>query len=321
MDLLARQLNAIGRPDLIPTALLCEQPKLAAYIAKHWGSEALAQTIFDLLLSDREQLVAGVADFSPQVIRELMSISVIYPDLLPQILSTKDVWANEREVEAEAQLPFLGYINRGQVNKDSPGYTMPGYMDSPPTIIPSMQNDAEWSPLMQASFAGRTAQVANLLAKKVNASSVDRDGYQALHLAAIQGELAVLSLLLAYGVDPNVLSQRQASPLLLAAASGHDAVVDALISAGANIDLARDDGWTALHKAVANGHDAVVISLLEAGANPVLETKTGQTAFTLVPENKNRMAELLFSAKPGQQMRVLETREIVSQPHIDWGCH
>ncbi|QLG87133.1 ankyrin repeat domain-containing protein [Chitinibacter bivalviorum] len=319
MHLLARQLNALDRAELTPTNLIELDPDLATSIALRWGEAALSDELLALLMSDAAQTSGEMGHrFTPTVVRELMRLSTAYADLLPQIAATKDIWGNEREVSELPKGYSDGYIRERNNSYSSKSNTLGGYVDAAPTIMPVRDDEKEWTPLLQACFAGRLDRVEKLIEQGAHIHWADKDGYQALHLAALQGYVSIVALLLEHGADANAISRRFATALHLAAARGHLEVVDALLDAGVSINHAKHDGWTALHKAVASGHDEVVVRLLRAGANPMLETKAGQTAIALVPSHKMRMAELLEHAIPKRKLQVLAGREIVSQAWIDW---
>ncbi|QLI80440.1 ankyrin repeat domain-containing protein [Chitinibacter fontanus] len=313
MHLLAKQLSALNRQDLIPHQLIAQFPAIADRIALRWGEAGLEDELLNWLVLDETQATAQIAH-SPTVVRELMRLSVAYIDLMPHIIASRDVWNGVRSVADATE--NHGYMYSSLVKDDASVSTLVGY-DWPASVMPQVAQD-EWSPLMQAAFAGRLIRVRTLLDQGQGLMTVDSDGHQALHLAALQGHTSIVCALLDAGADLDALSHRGSTPLILAAAAGHLALVEILLELGAQVHHARKDGRTALHQAVAYGHDAIVVRLLQAGANPLQETLAGQTALSLVPVHKTRMAQLLECAIPKRNLSVLATRQIVSQPLIDW---
>lgn len=313
MHLLVKQLSALNRQDLIPHQLIAQFPVMADRIALRWGEAGLDEELLNWLVLDEQQATTQIAH-SPTVVRELMRLSVAYIDLQAQILASRDVWNGVRAVADATE--NHGYVREGNSNSNSSFNTLVGY-DWPATVMPQVDHN-EWTPLMQAAFTGRLNRVRALLEQGQGLTAVDADGHQAVHLAALQGHTSIVCALLDAGADIDALSLRRSTPLILAAAAGHLAIVELLLELGAQIHHARKDGRTALHQAVAYGNDAIVVRLLQAGANPLQETVAGHTALSLVPAHKTRMAQLLESAIPKRNLNVLATRQIVSQPLIDW---
>jgi hypothetical protein len=318
MHLLARQLTALHRGELIPAYLIAQFPQLADQIALRWGEEELADYLLSLLVVDSaaaDGVQAQVAQ-RPPVVRELMRLSVAYIELREQIAATRDVWQDVPE--HDDLIINDGYIIERKLIKHSPAYTSPVYGQYFSSASYRTSPQKSWSPLMQLCFAGHTERVRSLLIQRPNIAQADADGHQAIHLAALQGYTDIVELLIKVGADLNAITARLNTPLILAAAGGHLAVVELLLEHDVSVNHARYDGRTALHQAAAYGHDAILVRLLQAKANPVLETTGGQTALQLLPRDKTRMADLLEIARPKHALRVLETRQVVSQPLIDW---
>lgn len=318
MHLLARQLTALHRLELIPTHLIAQFPQLADQIALRWGEQELADYLLSLLVVDSSSAngVQTQVAQRPEVVRELMRLSVAYIELREQIAATRDVW---QEVPEHDDLIINdGYVIERKVIKDHLTHTTPVYGRYLSAASHHTSPQMSWSPLMQLCFAGQTARVRSLLVQRPNIVQADADGHQAIHLAALQGYADIVELLIKVGADLNAITARLNTPLILAAAGGHLAVVELLLDHDASVNHARYDGRTALHQAAAYGHDAILVRLLQAKANPILETTAGQTALQLLPRDKTRMAELLEMARPRPTLQVLETRQVVSQPLIDW---
>ncbi|WP_273431475.1 ankyrin repeat domain-containing protein [Chitinibacter tainanensis] len=311
MSDLAQLLHQLGYPELVPVRLQQEQPTLVARIVQRWGKETLGDELLAFLTADQQT----ATPLSAAAAQELMRISIVYADLCAK---QQALWASERE-QANTQTYADGYLRQRQHMKAVAAYTPTIYHDGPATVMPQEQDLVRWSPLMQASFMGRLTEVERLLdiQQGLGLGETDADGYQALHLAAMQGHAEVARALLAAGAEVDPPSRRLSRPLLLAAAAGYLSVVEVLLDFGAEVALCKHDGRTALHQAAANGHEAVVLRLLQAGADVLQEDQRGQNALMLVPQNKPRLYELLQQARPGQPQA--RPPVLVFQPWIDWG--
>ena len=139
--------------------------------------------------------------------------------------------------------------------------------------------------------------------------TVDKEGNNALHLAAESGHTEVVKQIVEYGqTSLNILTlenKKGETPLELILlkpnlTSGHRIIAENLFRAGANkgslnrteiqwfiqkglnIDTTDPHGNTALHLAAESGHTDVVSSLLEKGANVDLKTNDNKTPLDLV---------------------------------------
>ncbi|WP_410497953.1 ankyrin repeat domain-containing protein [Chitinibacter sp. S2-10] len=317
MHLLAMQISALRRPELIPHTLIQHYPWLADEIARRWGDLDLTEYLLSLLVQDetRSSPVMHAAHWN-DVVGELMRLSIAYVEIVDKIAETRDVWSNERMVDDSIE--FSGYFIRGDAVVLSGSYTMAGYDAGLNTVWPRPTEPKEWSPLMQAAFSGSQVKVELLLEAGADLNETDERACQAIHLAALQGHAKVLACLLGQGADVNAVSDDLGTPLIMAASRGHLAAIDVLLDCHANVNQARRDGCTALHRAIAKGHDAIAVRLLQAGANPRLPNQQGQSACDLLPHDKPRLHELMEQAVPWQAMQSQNRREIVFQPLIDW---
>jgi uncharacterized protein len=105
----------------------------------------------------------------------------------------------------------------------------------------------------------RVDEVRRLLARGMDANSVDANGDTLLCIAARSGSARTLDVLLAAKANPNRPNRFGDTPLMLAALKGDLDSVRALVAKGAVVD---HPGWTALIYAATGGHDDVVAFLL-----------------------------------------------------------
>ena len=98
------------------------------------------------------------------------------------------------------------------------------------------------TPLMLASYKGKTDAVRALLAKK---AEPNRPGWTALHYAAAGGYAAIVALLLDRSAYIDAGSPNQTTPLMMAAKDGHAEVVKLLLEEGADASLRNEAGMTA----------------------------------------------------------------------------
>ena len=105
-----------------------------------------------------------------------------------------------------------------------------------------------------------------LIAWGADASVADKDGWTALHAAALYGHEAVVRLLVDGGADVSAAHKCGSRPLHSSAQSGHEAVARLLMDAGADVSAADGYRSTPLHDAAQNGHEAVARLLMDRGA-------------------------------------------------------
>jgi ankyrin repeat protein len=98
----------------------------------------------------------------------------------------------------------------------------------------------------------------------ISATTKDREGRNALHLAAFAGRAKMVTMLCKGCHDVDAIDDDKRSPLHLAAWNGHEDVVRVLLKFGTQIFCKDKDGRTALHLAAVMGHIAVVKVLVES---------------------------------------------------------
>lgn len=161
-------------------------------------------------------------------------------------------------------------------------------VDEDITVINSIDDVSQWTPLHCACSNGHTAIAAHLLIRKQGGAStiinkrVPGNGYTALFLASANGHSPMVELLLHQGADTSLASSNGTTPLIVASSRGRVAVVQCLLQAQpfapTDVDGRDEDGETALWRACYQGHVGVVKLLLEVGgADPTMVSHNGLT--------------------------------------------
>jgi hypothetical protein len=109
--------------------------------------------------------------------------------------------------------------------------------------------------LMLAAFAGQLAVVERLL--ELGGQQEHRDGWTALHYAAIGGRVDVARFLVAKGAKVDARAPNTQTALMLAAAAGNLDMVKFLIDEQADIKLKDHNGKTAMDVAEGKGNKQV----------------------------------------------------------------
>jgi len=139
------------------------------------------------------------------------------------------------------------------------------------------------TPLHVASFNGQVAAAQQLLISDADPSLTDKQGFDALTIAAGRDDLEMLRVLLSAGADADaVTGPTGGSALIVAARAGHERIVRHLLMAGARVDHTDRDGRTALTEAVISGQDtprhvATIETLIKAGARIDIADGSGIT--------------------------------------------
>lgn len=124
--------------------------------------------------------------------------------------------------------------------------------------------------LQLAAFKGHMEAVQWLLDR---GAPMDRRGneWSALHYAVFNGHREIAQYLLSRGANVNARAPNQATSLMLAAREGREVLADDLIKAGADPRLTNDLGETALDWAMRHGNVSIakLVSSPEAFANAV----------------------------------------------------
>lgn len=156
------------------------------------------------------------------------------------------------------------------------------------------------TPLMLAAALGQPAVVDRLLAAGADPQTLDEQGMNALHCAALhafgsrerQRALSLVNALLAAKVPADLPSRAGQTPLLLLLGARAEpgatcdeeviaAVLERLLGIGVDIDAQDSRGLTPLHLAAQHGLSRVVQRLLRAGADRHARDRLGRSAHDL----------------------------------------
>ncbi|KAL3872338.1 hypothetical protein ACJMK2_040269 [Sinanodonta woodiana] len=128
----------------------------------------------------------------------------------------------------------------------------------------------------------------------------DKNGWTALHHAALGGSVPVLKTLIAAGLD--ITARNNDDENILHIAAGHDniTIVKYLIKNYPGLLQQNDqNGWTALHHAASKGSVPVIESLLAAGLNSTAKSNGGAHILHIAAANDNlRIVIYLTETKP-----------------------
>jgi ankyrin repeat protein len=125
------------------------------------------------------------------------------------------------------------------------------------------------TPLLYASFRGKSSLVSNLLRRGADPTTTNDAGFNCLHVSAMSGDVETARLLLDAGTDVHALeSLSGTSPLHIAAQLGNTEFMLLLLDAGADADFRSTSGETPLFLASTRGEVGAVRLLLEKNASP-----------------------------------------------------
>lgn len=143
------------------------------------------------------------------------------------------------------------------------------------------------TPLHVATFARQHAAIEALARAGADLHLLENDRYDAVTIASVADDEATLRLLLSLGASAKLVTSRYDGTALIAAAHlGHDGVVRQLVAAGAPVDHVNNLHWTAAIEAVVLGdggprHQRSLQALIAARANLQLADRTGRTPLQL----------------------------------------
>ncbi|USW53303.1 Putative ankyrin repeat-containing domain superfamily [Septoria linicola] len=136
----------------------------------------------------------------------------------------------------------------------------------------TLREDGRNRELLRAAAEGQTRRVEYLIQAGADRDySDDRDGFTALHHAALSGfEDTVEVLVSTYGLDVNAPSLEHGTPLCLAALKARVNIVRLLLDARANVNAQGGSLGSPLHAACDAGDSEVARMLLRKGADACL---------------------------------------------------
>lgn len=147
--------------------------------------------------------------------------------------------------------------------------------------------------LVRAVGNDNADEVKKLLARGMDADSVDANGEPMLCIAARNGSARTAQALLEARGNPNRPNRYGDTPLMLAALKGDLDTVRVLQAGGAAVNRR---GWTPLIYAATGGHDDVVTFLLLHGADIDAQSPNGTTALMMAThEHHPETARLLIT--------------------------
>ncbi|HNK03024.1 MAG TPA: ankyrin repeat domain-containing protein [Accumulibacter sp.] len=151
------------------------------------------------------------------------------------------------------------------------------------------------SGLLIAAWYGRIEMLALFVERGADVRRSNRNGEQALQLAAWNGHQAAVDWLLAHGA-PLDRSGNEWSALHYAVFNGHQHIVNDLLARGAKVNARAPNGSTPLMMAAREGRDELARRLLEAGADSRLESDWGDSALTMAMRYGHyRLAKMISS--------------------------
>ena len=143
--------------------------------------------------------------------------------------------------------------------------------------------------------------VRDLIACRASLETPDQDENTPLLLATKHNSVADVTLLLDYYANVEACNRQGCNALMLAAMNSSDRsgpLIDQLIRAKAKINKKNEQGKTPLMVAAYHSNHATVKKLLSAKANVNLSDKHGQTALSLAAHHgSTRVVKILLSAK------------------------
>jgi ankyrin repeat protein len=146
------------------------------------------------------------------------------------------------------------------------------------SVVTAATAQQVYEDLIVAVANDRADEVKRLIARGMDASSVDSNGDPLLFTASRNGYRATVDVLLAAKAKVNAKNRVGDTPLMGAALTGHLDIVRKLRAQGADLD---PRGWTPLIYAATGGHDEVVTYLLDQGANINAQSPNGTTALMM----------------------------------------
>ena len=128
--------------------------------------------------------------------------------------------------------------------------------------------------LHDACVDGDVDLVSQLVEDGEDVNCENKDGFTALHFAALHGHMGIVKYLLSHGGEGSTTVQNKegSTPLHCGSLHGGLVIVNALLTHGGDggVNTRNDDGLTALHIAADNGHFDAANFLIRFGADASL---------------------------------------------------
>jgi uncharacterized protein len=148
-----------------------------------------------------------------------------------------------------------------------------------PLVAPAQpQKQSLYDRFVEAVAVDRSDEVAAMLARGMDANTVDPNGEPMLVVASRAGWVPTVDALLRAGAKVDAKNGFGDTAIMVASLGGHLVLVKKLKALGAEIN---PSGWTPLAYAAAGGKTEVVRYLLEVGANPNALSPNGTTALMM----------------------------------------
>ncbi|XP_048253970.1 probable palmitoyltransferase AKR2 [Haliotis rufescens] len=154
------------------------------------------------------------------------------------------------------------------------------------------------TPLMFAAIKGHRGVFDLVVSTGGNASLVDTNGDNILHLACLGGHVEMVKYILSQKiVDINCRGMVGRTPLMMAAGMGHKRVFDLLVSKGGDVSAVDVNGGTILHMPCFSGHIEMVKHILSQDIVDIhAKDKDGDTAAMIAKRGKHmKVYDLIIS--------------------------
>ncbi len=164
--------------------------------------------------------------------------------------------------------------------------TVKRFLSESETARMEVENREGFTALHLAALHSRVPIAEVLVAHTFDVRREAADGRTPLILAAQNGDLQMATLLLDHGAEPDFRSAKfPFTALWEACTHGHLELARFLVDQGADVDLRNDDGTTPLLHAVRNGRPEIVEMLLQKGASKRIRLKDDTTILDAVGGN------------------------------------